>query len=77
MNDLIPINYDSERPTVSARELHAFLEIDTPYLSGFRECANMAFRKRRILPRTILYTPKISNQLQITGFPFRWPRKSA
>ncbi len=32
MNNLIPISYDNpERPTVSGRELHEFLEVNTPY----------------------------------------------
>lgn len=28
---LIPINYEGEQPTVSARELHEQLHIDTPF----------------------------------------------
>lgn len=36
MNSLIPINYDNpERPTVSGRELHDFLEIKTAYKDWF------------------------------------------
>lgn len=32
MNDLIPISYDNpERPTVSGRELHEFLQVKTAY----------------------------------------------
>ena len=27
MNELLKVNYDSEQPTVSGRELHDFLEI--------------------------------------------------
>jgi len=49
-NTLIPINYDSDRPTVSARELHNFLEIDTRFnvwfprmtAYGFTENADFA-----------------------------------
>ena len=29
MNELLKVNYDSEQPTVSGRELHDFLEIKT------------------------------------------------
>jgi len=29
MNELIKVNYDSDRPTVLGRDLHAFLEINT------------------------------------------------
>lgn len=31
MNELLKVNYDSEQPTVSARELHAGLEIKTAF----------------------------------------------
>ena len=43
MKDLIPINYDNERPTVSARELHEFLEIDTPYRLWFPRMCEYGF----------------------------------
>ena len=29
MNDLIPISYENDRPTVLARDLHSFLEVET------------------------------------------------
>ena len=46
MNELIKITYDNDRPTVSARELHEFLEVETPDTTiGFYVCVNMAFRK--------------------------------
>lgn len=36
LSNLIPISYDNpERPTVSGRELHEFLKIDTPYAKWF------------------------------------------
>lgn len=31
MNEIIKINYDNDRPTVLARDLHDFLEVQTPY----------------------------------------------
>ena len=31
MNEMITIQYENENPTVSGRELHAALEIETPY----------------------------------------------
>lgn len=31
MNEIIKVNYDNERPTVSAKELHNFLEINTRF----------------------------------------------
>lgn len=35
MNELIPINYDGEQPTVSARELHKTLEISKRFSAWF------------------------------------------
>lgn len=35
MNELIPINYDGEQPTVSARELHKSLEISKRFSAWF------------------------------------------
>ena len=40
MNELIKINYDNDTPTVSARELHEFLEVGTAFKDWFpRMCA--------------------------------------
>jgi len=41
--ELIPINYDSNRPTVSARELHDFLEVLTPFDKWFPRMAEYGF----------------------------------
>lgn len=35
MNELIKINYESDRPTVLARDLHEFLEVKTAYKDWF------------------------------------------
>lgn len=44
MNDLININYDgSDRPTVSGRELHEALEIQTPYKKWFDRMCEYGF----------------------------------
>lgn len=43
MNELITINYDSERPTVSARDLHEFLEIKTAYKDWFPRMCEYGF----------------------------------
>ena len=40
MDELIRINFDSERPTVSGRELHAALKVKTAYKDWFQECVN-------------------------------------
>ncbi|MEQ2398569.1 phage antirepressor KilAC domain-containing protein [Merdimmobilis hominis] len=43
MNELIQINYDSDRPTVSARELHQFLEVATAYKDWFPRMCEYGF----------------------------------
>lgn len=44
MEDLIAICYDNmERPTVSGRELHGFLNIETPYAKWFGRMAEYGF----------------------------------
>lgn len=35
MNDLIKVNYDNDRPTVLARDLHEMLEVKTAYKDWF------------------------------------------
>ena len=43
MNDLIKVDYSKERPTVSARELHEFLEIKTKYVDWFNRMKEYGF----------------------------------
>lgn len=44
LNNLIPISYDNpERPTVSGRELHDFLNIETPYVKWFNRMTEYGF----------------------------------
>ena len=43
MNELIKINYESDRPTVLARDLHEFLEVGTPYDKWFPRMCEYGF----------------------------------
>lgn len=43
MNELIKINYDSEQPTVSGRELHEFLQVGTEYKKWFERMSEYGF----------------------------------
>ena len=47
MNDLIRINYDTEQPTVSARELHEGLEIKTAFKDWFPRMAEYGFEAEK------------------------------
>lgn len=43
MNEIIKINYDNDRPTVLARDLHDFLEVQTPYHKWFPRMCEYGF----------------------------------
>ena len=43
MNELLKVNYDSEQPTVSGRELHEFLEIKERYTQWFDRMKEYGF----------------------------------
>jgi phage anti-repressor protein len=45
MNELIPIQYENEKPTVSGRELHAALEIETRYNDWFLRTCEYGFQE--------------------------------
>ena len=45
MDELIKINYNSERPTVNGRELHAALEIKTAYKDWFPRMCDYGFEQ--------------------------------
>jgi phage anti-repressor protein len=47
MNELIPINYESDRPTVNGRALHAFLEIKEKYTEWFKRMCDYGFAANR------------------------------
>lgn len=42
-NELIPINYDGERPTVSARELYDGLDVKTAFKDWFPRMTEYGF----------------------------------
>lgn len=43
MSELIKINYDSDRPTVLARDLHEFLEVKSKYADWFKNMREYGF----------------------------------
>jgi len=45
MNELIRVNYDNDTPTVSGRELHEFLEVETPYRIWFPRMCEYGFNE--------------------------------
>ena len=61
MNEIIKVNYDSERPTVMGRELHKMLEIGTAYKDWFPRMCEYGFTEN------IDYNPLKIEQVQIEG----------
>ena len=45
MNKLLKVKYDNDRITVSARELHDFLEVKTAYKDWFPRMCGYGFRE--------------------------------
>lgn len=43
MKELIKIDYTNDRPAVSARELHKFLGVETPYHKWFPRMCEYGF----------------------------------
>ncbi len=62
MNELIKVTYENDNPTVSARDLHEFLEIDTRYNDWFKRMCEYGFSEG-----TDFYS--ILSKTNVTGRP--------
>lgn len=47
MNELIKVNYDGEQPTVSGRDLHEFLQVETRFNDWFPRMCEYGFEERK------------------------------
>ena len=69
MNELIKVDYSTDRPTVSARELHEFLEVSTEYRHWFPRMCEYGFTEgqdfRSFLTESIGGRPAQDAQLTI------------
>lgn len=78
MNDLIKINYETEQPTVSARDLHEKLNIGTKFTTWFERMKEYGFTEGNEFsqnwekPRN-----KAEDRQQISKFPLTWQSRSA
>lgn len=61
MNELIKINYESDRPTVLARDLHEFLEVKTAYKDWFPRMCEYGFTEGED------FNPLKNERVQIEG----------
>lgn len=62
MNDLIKINFDTEQPTVSARELHEGLEIGTRFNDWFPRMVEYGFQEGKDFYSKMSKTPESSGR---------------
>ena len=60
MNELIKVNYDSDRPTISGRELHEFLEVETRYNDWFTRMCEYGFDENIDF---VTYFPNLESEL--------------
>ena len=74
MNELNQVNYDNDRPTVLARDLHEFLEVQTPYHKwfprmceyGFSENIDYMMMDKNVLRSDGTKMPQIQHDAQLT-----------
>lgn len=74
MNELIQVNYDNDRPTVLERDLHEFLEVQTPYHKwfprmceyGFSENIDYMMMDKNVLRSDGTKMPQIQHDAQLT-----------
>lgn len=64
---LIPINYDGERPTVSARDLHEGLEIKTAFKDCFPRMCEYGFEAGRDFNPLKNERVRIEGDREVTG----------
>lgn len=69
MYDLIAVNYDNDRPTVSARDLHSFLNVKTAFTDWFPRMCEFGFEEGKdfcsFLSESTGGRPKTEYQLTI------------
>lgn len=68
MKDLIRINYDTEHPTVSARELHEGLEIGTEFRKWFPRMAEYGFTENIDWRRVSQKCPTLGGEQDIVDY---------
>ena len=74
MNELIKVNYENDRPTVLARDLHEFLEVQTPYHKWFPRMCEYGFSENidyMMMDKTVLRSdgtkmPQVQHDAQLT-----------
>lgn len=76
MNELIKISYENaERPTVSGRELHEALEVETPYHKWFPRMCEYGFLELEDF-WTKMSESTGGDRVPITNLQSQWQKRS-
>mgnify|MGYP000219104475 CR=1 FL=1 len=73
MNELIKINYDSEQPTVSGRELHEFFQVGTEYKKWFERMSEYGFSENTDFARVTQKCPTLGGMQNMTDHQLTVP----
>jgi len=68
MNEIIKVNYNSERPTVSARELYNFLEMKTDFRHWFDRIKEYGFVENTDFSRLVQKCPTLGGMQNMTDY---------
>lgn len=68
MNDLIKVSYDTEQPTVSARDLHEGLEIGTEFRKWFPRMAEYGFSENADWKRVSQKCPTLGGEQEMVDY---------
>lgn len=68
MNEIIKVNYESEQPTVSARDLHEGLEIGTEFRKWFPRMAEYGFSENADWKRVSQKCPTLGGEQEMVDY---------
>lgn len=77
MNELLKVNYDNERITLSARELHGFLGIGTEFAKWMQRMCEYGFSENqdyRVLSKMTITQKVVDHQLIMKSLS-TWQKK--
>lgn len=77
MEELLKINFDTEQPTVSARELHDGLEVSERFQSWFNRQLQYGFQEDIDYIGCKEFNTLANRNYKIIRFPLTWQNRSA
>lgn len=68
LNELMKVHYDSDRPTVSARELHAGLKVGTDFRHWFYRVSELGFRENEDYRRMVQICTTLGGRQEVVDY---------